>query len=188
MYKLLDATATEKEKVATMAALTGVLMRISDHRQMDDGRLVLIVQAMEKFKIQKVIRSHSPYAIADVKIYTDIEQEQEEEEENEIEIIINNDNNFAVVNPNTDDDDKDDDNSYNDGKSKSKAKAASSSSSSSSRAVAEAFAMHPFEVRTVTIEECEVLNKNGEVGIAISPLSNYDNSNNNNFTQRRRRH
>jgi hypothetical protein len=170
LYKLLDATdatddGQEKENTktkTTMASLTGVLMRISDHRQMDDGRLVLIVQAIEKFKIHKVIRSHSPYAIADVKIYPDKEQI---EEEIQIEIFIGN---------------------YNDNDNDKAATA--TSKSASSRAVVDAFAMHPFEVRAVSIKECEVHNKNGEVGIAISPLSNYDSNNNNynhNFIQRR---
>lgn len=55
------------------ASLTGVLMEITDWKQLDDGRLVLIVQALEKFKVVKAIRSHSPYAIANVEICPDDE-------------------------------------------------------------------------------------------------------------------
>mmetsp|Transcript_7145 Transcript_7145/g.14086 ORF Transcript_7145/g.14086 Transcript_7145/m.14086 type:complete len:632 (-) Transcript_7145:767-2662(-) len=53
----------------------GVLMRISDARQlMDDGRLTLVVQALERFRVVNVIRSHSPYAVADVEVVVDREQ------------------------------------------------------------------------------------------------------------------
>eukprot|EP00536_Pseudo-nitzschia_multiseries_P012582 jgi/Psemu1/290382/fgenesh1_pg.490_\ len=53
----------------------GVLMRISDSRQhTEDGRLTLVVQALERFRIHRVVRSHSPYAIADVELVVDEEQ------------------------------------------------------------------------------------------------------------------
>lgn len=54
---------------------TGVLMKIADSRQQtDDGRLTLVVQALERFVVTRVVRSHSPYAIADVEILPDEEQ------------------------------------------------------------------------------------------------------------------
>ncbi len=54
----------------------GTLMKISDSRQQSDGRLTLVVQALERFEISNVIRSHSPYGIADVKVCVDREQQQ----------------------------------------------------------------------------------------------------------------
>lgn len=64
-----DYALTEESQ----ATLTGVLMEISDYKQMDDGRLTLIVQAKEKFRVHEPIRSHSPYAIAHVEICPDEE-------------------------------------------------------------------------------------------------------------------
>ncbi len=52
----------------------GTLMRVCDSRQQSDGRLTLVVQALEKFEISSVVRSHSPYAIADVSVCIDDEQ------------------------------------------------------------------------------------------------------------------
>ena len=102
----------------------GTLMKISDSRQQSDGRLTLVVQALERFEISNVIRSHSPYGIADVKVCVDREQQQH---------LYNE----------TDD----------------------------------PFGHHPFEYRTVSIEECEITGDDGTVvGLRVSPLSNYDNT------------
>jgi len=55
------------------ASIVGVLMQITDYEEMDDGRLVMIVQALERFKVIDVKRHHSPYAIATVQILPDDE-------------------------------------------------------------------------------------------------------------------
>lgn len=109
----------------------GVLMRISDARQiMDDGRLTLLVQALEKFRITRVVRSHSPYAVADVELVVDEEQV---------------------------------------------ASAAGSEASPGHEAAARALACHPFEVRRVAMDECELArDASGRMGLSVSPLSNYD--------------
>ena len=51
----------------TLAPLTGVLMKICDYQQKDDGTLMLIVQAIEKIKVLETKR-HTPYAIATVQV------------------------------------------------------------------------------------------------------------------------
>jgi Lon protease-like protein len=62
-YKLLEGTD---------ATMTGVLMQVSDYRQLDDGRLVLIVQALERFRVVEATQ-HTPYAIANVEFIPDTE-------------------------------------------------------------------------------------------------------------------
>ena len=62
-----------KLEEGTKSSLVGVLMHISDYKQLDDGRLVMIAQAVEKFKIIEAHRHHSPYAIATVEIVPDEE-------------------------------------------------------------------------------------------------------------------
>ena len=51
----------------TLAPLTGVLMKICDYQQKDDGTLMLIVQAIEKIKVLETKR-HTPYAVATVQV------------------------------------------------------------------------------------------------------------------------
>lgn len=53
--------------------LIGVLMQIADYKQLEDGRFVMIVQALERFRVVEVQRHHSPYAIATVEILPDTE-------------------------------------------------------------------------------------------------------------------
>ena len=55
------------------AALIGVLMQIADYKQLEDGRFVMIVQALERFRVVEVQRHGSPYAIATVEILPDTE-------------------------------------------------------------------------------------------------------------------
>lgn len=62
-----------KLEEGTKASMVGVLMQIADYKQLNDGRLVLIVQAVEKFRIVEAQRHHSPYAIATVEILPDEE-------------------------------------------------------------------------------------------------------------------
>jgi len=58
---------------SSKAALVGVLMQIADYKQLEDGRFVMIVQALERFRVVEVQRHHSPYAIATVEILPDTE-------------------------------------------------------------------------------------------------------------------
>lgn len=57
----------------TKASLTGVLMRITSHKEMDDGRLMIVVQALEKFRVVHAKRHHSPYSIATIELVPDDE-------------------------------------------------------------------------------------------------------------------
>lgn len=57
----------------TKASLTGVLMKITSHKELEDGRLVLVVQALEKFQVVEAKRHHSPYSIATIEITPDRE-------------------------------------------------------------------------------------------------------------------
>ena len=69
----LDNTVYAMEEGNTNVTMIGTLMQISDYQQLHDGTLVLIVQGLERFRISKVIRHHSPYAIADIEIFPDKE-------------------------------------------------------------------------------------------------------------------
>mmetsp|Transcript_21486 Transcript_21486/g.44698 ORF Transcript_21486/g.44698 Transcript_21486/m.44698 type:complete len:689 (-) Transcript_21486:8-2074(-) len=54
------------------SAVVGCLMHILDHRRMDDGRLVVLVQAVERFVVEEVLET-KPYCVADVQILPDQE-------------------------------------------------------------------------------------------------------------------
>jgi Lon protease-like protein len=56
----------------TKATYTGVLMQICDAQQLEDGRLALVVQALERFHILHATQ-HTPYAIATVQLLPDTE-------------------------------------------------------------------------------------------------------------------
>jgi hypothetical protein len=60
----------------------GTLMKVCDARQQPDGRLTVIVQALERFEIHKVERT-LPYSIADVSLLPDKEQMMDLAEEAE---------------------------------------------------------------------------------------------------------
>ena len=62
-----------KLEEGSKSSMVGTLMQITDYKQMDDGRLTLIVQALEKFRIVEAERHHSPYAIATVEMVVDDE-------------------------------------------------------------------------------------------------------------------
>lgn len=57
----------------TNSTLTGVLMKITSHEELEDGRLRIVVQALEKFRVVEAKRHHSPYSIATVEIVPDEE-------------------------------------------------------------------------------------------------------------------
>jgi Lon protease-like protein len=62
-----------KLEEGTKSSMVGVLMKISDYKEMNDGRLTPLVQAVEKFRIVEAQRHHSPYAVATVEIIPDEE-------------------------------------------------------------------------------------------------------------------
>jgi len=161
----------------------GVLMKISDCRQHKiDGRLTVIVQALERFTIVNPIRSHSPYAIADVEIDPDQEQIQmvtttvaaaaaatttvqaDVRKEGEKE---EGDDGDSIDKYNKQNDDKEDNTT-----SMTKTEVECEKERvAKAKAVAEAFSCHPFEYRSILIEDCY---KQQQQQVGISPLSNYD--------------
>jgi hypothetical protein len=54
------------------SAVIGTLLRISDFRRLSDGRLILLVQALERFVVVKSLQE-LPYSIADVQILPDFD-------------------------------------------------------------------------------------------------------------------
>jgi hypothetical protein len=54
------------------SAVVGTLMRITDFRRMEDGRLCILVHVLERFVVDKVVQSF-PYSVADVQILPDLE-------------------------------------------------------------------------------------------------------------------
>ncbi|KAL7551619.1 hypothetical protein ACHAWF_016579 [Thalassiosira exigua] len=55
------------------SAVVGCLMEVVDHRRMEDGRLTILVQALERFAVDEVVNER-PYAVADVQILLDEEE------------------------------------------------------------------------------------------------------------------
>lgn len=63
-----------KEKAAEpKSAVVGCLMKIADYRRFQDGRLLLLVHAMERFVVTDVVQS-LPYSICDAQIVPDAEE------------------------------------------------------------------------------------------------------------------
>lgn len=63
----------ERFDMLDRSAVLGCLMRITDYRRLQDGRLILFVQALERFVVDKVVRDF-PYAVANVQLLPDIEE------------------------------------------------------------------------------------------------------------------
>mmetsp|Transcript_10546 Transcript_10546/g.23369 ORF Transcript_10546/g.23369 Transcript_10546/m.23369 type:complete len:517 (-) Transcript_10546:60-1610(-) len=55
------------------SAVVGCLMQIIDHRRMEDGRLMLLIQALERFVVDEIVDT-KPYAVANVQILLDKEE------------------------------------------------------------------------------------------------------------------
>ena len=55
------------------SAVVGALMRISDHRRTEDGRLVILAHAVERFVVDRIAQ-HFPYSVADVQVLPDAEE------------------------------------------------------------------------------------------------------------------
>jgi Lon protease-like protein len=51
----------------------GTLLRIVDYRRMDDGRLLVLVQALERFVVTEVVQER-PYSVAHVQLIPDVEE------------------------------------------------------------------------------------------------------------------
>ena len=73
-----DSTSTlaepdVKTPAVDRSAVVGCLMQILDHRRMDDGRLVVLVQALERFVVEEIVDTR-PYAVANVQILLDEEE------------------------------------------------------------------------------------------------------------------
>lgn len=64
------------------SAVIGCLMQIVDHRRMEDGRLMLLVQAVERFVVDEVIET-LPYSVANVQILLDKEDVQFKGDDND---------------------------------------------------------------------------------------------------------
>jgi len=130
--------------------LTGMLMQISDYKQLDDGSLTLIVQALERFRVVKTKNHHLAYIIATVEMIPDKEliQTLNEPIYPEYDIYDGEDGREGHEN-------------------------------FLSKAVEEAFQWHSFEVRPVTIEESTIVYSDDKdplhrEEIDVSTLANYD--------------
>mmetsp|Transcript_4414 Transcript_4414/g.9197 ORF Transcript_4414/g.9197 Transcript_4414/m.9197 type:complete len:534 (-) Transcript_4414:23-1624(-) len=64
------------------SAVVGCLMQIVDHRRMEDGRLMLLVQAVERFVVDEVLET-LPYSVANVQILLDKEDLQFKGDDND---------------------------------------------------------------------------------------------------------
>ena len=51
----------------------GTLLRIVDYRRMDDGRLLVLVQALERFVVSRIVQE-LPFVVADLQILPDVEE------------------------------------------------------------------------------------------------------------------
>lgn len=64
------------------SAVVGCLMQIVDHRRMEDGRLMILVQAVERFVVDEVVET-LPYSVANVQILLDKEDVPFKEDDND---------------------------------------------------------------------------------------------------------
>lgn len=78
--KTWDTQASEKENDKECSAVVGTLLRISDFRRLKDGRLVLLVQGLERFVVVDCLQT-LPYSMANVQILPDFDVALTEEEE-----------------------------------------------------------------------------------------------------------
>jgi Lon protease-like protein len=67
-----DWQSYDHHEDAADAAVLGTLMRITDYQRLPNGRLLLLVQAMERFVVMKV-RQNLPYGRADVQLLPDVD-------------------------------------------------------------------------------------------------------------------
>ena len=71
------------------SAVVGCLMQIIDHRRMEDGRLMILVQALERFVVDEIVDT-LPFSVANVQILLDREElpwEKKDIDENQCKYI-----------------------------------------------------------------------------------------------------
>jgi len=76
----MEVKDDERESDEERSAVVGTLLRISDFRRLEDGRLILLVQGLERFVVFDCVQT-LPYSIANVQILPDFEKAPEKEEE-----------------------------------------------------------------------------------------------------------
>jgi hypothetical protein len=59
--------------LSSSSAVIGCLMHIADYRRMADGRLLLLVHAMERFVVTDIVQ-RLPYSVVDAQILPDVEE------------------------------------------------------------------------------------------------------------------
>lgn len=74
LEKGASITSRALESWETNSDCLGTLMRITDYQRLKNGRLLLLVQAMERFVVQTV-HQNLPYAIADVQLLPDMDDD-----------------------------------------------------------------------------------------------------------------
>ncbi|KAL3826562.1 hypothetical protein ACHAXA_003626 [Cyclostephanos tholiformis] len=70
-YTLADPNV--KTPRVDRSAVVGCLMQVIDHRRMVDGRLIVLVQGLERFVVDEIIDTR-PYAVANVQVLLDEEE------------------------------------------------------------------------------------------------------------------
>ena len=73
LEKELSEENEEKHKKLMAPTIIGTLMRIVDYRRMSDGKLLLLVQGIERFVVTNTVRE-VPYSIANVQLLPDLEE------------------------------------------------------------------------------------------------------------------
>lgn len=68
-----ESTSRKPSSSVPHSAVLGCLMNISDYRRMSDGRLLLLVHAMERFVVTDV-QQRLPYSIAEAQLLPDAEE------------------------------------------------------------------------------------------------------------------
>lgn len=63
------------------SAVVGCLMQIIDHRRMEDGKLMILTQAVERFVVEEIVDT-KPYSVANVQILLDREELSWEKKKN----------------------------------------------------------------------------------------------------------
>mmetsp|Transcript_7690 Transcript_7690/g.10071 ORF Transcript_7690/g.10071 Transcript_7690/m.10071 type:complete len:465 (+) Transcript_7690:103-1497(+) len=89
-YRLLEPNGNSNTENSSKATTVGTLMKVTDYKFLKDGRLTLIVQAMERFRVVEATQ-HVPYAIATIQRDPDMESILVRNSEND-DSIGNNDN------------------------------------------------------------------------------------------------
>jgi Lon protease-like protein len=68
-----DESTYDDDDASASCCCLGTLLRIADYRRLVDGRLVVLVQAMERFVVTRV-QQHVPYGRAMVQLLPDLEE------------------------------------------------------------------------------------------------------------------